>query len=409
MRVESYSIGFPPKLFSFRYGETEYMISAIPLGGYVKISGMIDESMDTDHLKSEPQPWEFRAKPAWQRLLVMLGGIIFNVILGLGIFIALAFANGENYYTLEEVNKHGIYAGELGEMIGFRTGDRVVGMNGKPIQKFNDVYNPEFLLEEGNTYNLRRDGKPVDAVITNEFIGEFSGSDGKKAFINMREPFTIGKLSEGLPAQQAGMQVGDRMVKIDETEINYYDQLAPALSDKAGKEVNVLIERDGNEKLLQITLTENGKMGFHASSTLKMEHRDYTITEAFKAGTLRAVSPVLLTVKSFGKMFSGDIDPSKAISGPIGIASQFPPYFSLGFVIVMTGMLSMILAFMNLLPIPALDGGHVIFLTYEIIAGRPPADKFLEHAQRVGMIFLLLLMVLIIGNDFIKHIINNIF
>lgn len=402
MRVERYSIGFPPKLFGFKWGETEYMFSLLPLGGYVKISGMIDESLDTESVRKAPQPWEFRAKPAWQRLIVMLGGIIFNVILGFTIFTALSYVNGSTYYPMSEVNRYGVHAGELGEQLGFRNGDKVIKVNGQPAERFQDLQRPDVLLEAGSTYTVLRDGKEVELPITSEFIREFTESNGEKSFVSPLLPFEISQVRDGSPADKAGLQTGDQFVSINDKPIQFFQELRPILQENAGKEVRLVIRRGGEEQELTAEVAQSGTLGFYVKYLLEVEREQYSVGEAMVAGASRSMMPVWLTVKSFQKMFSGEIDPLKSVSGPIRIAGSFPGTFDWGFFWSMTGLLSMILAFMNLLPIPALDGGHVMFLLYEIITGRPPADKFLEVAQKAGMIFLLTLIVLILTNDIIQ-------
>lgn len=402
MRVERYSIGFPPRLFGFKWGETEYVFSLLPLGGYVKISGMIDESLDTDKLKTEPQPWEFRAKPAWQRLIVMLGGIIFNVILGIAIFTTLSYVNGASYYPMSEVNQHGIHAGELGEQLGFQTGDKVLETNEKPVERFQELRRPEFLLEAGNTYTVLRNGERVRLPITSTFIRDFTESNGEKSFISPLLPFEVDRVRPNSPAAEAGLQEGDRFVSIKGKDVRYFQDLRKVLQANAGQTVPLTIERNGEEKELEVAIGEDGKLGFYVRYLLDTEREQYSLIEAVGEGGKKALMPVVLTIKSFEKMFSGEIDPLKSVSGPIRIAGSFPGFFDWNFFWNMTGLLSMILAFMNLLPIPALDGGHVMFLLYEMIAGRPPAEKFMEVAQKAGMIFLLTLIVFILANDIIQ-------
>jgi regulator of sigma E protease len=204
MRVEKYFIGFPPKIFSFQKGETEYGIGAIPLGGFVKISGMIDESMDTEAMSQEPQPWEFRSKPAWQRLIVMLGGIIVNVIVGIIIFIAIAYHDGKKFLSIDEVNKYGIVAGELAQELGLKTGDKVIRVNGKPFNDYNDLISSEVFLGSNSSYTVLRNGQEVQIEIPNNFIEKLSDPDEKRNFILPLEPFKIGELIPGMPAEAAG-------------------------------------------------------------------------------------------------------------------------------------------------------------------------------------------------------------
>ncbi len=404
MRVEKYSIGFPPKIWGMQFGETEYSIGAIPLGGFVKISGMIDESLDTKTLSEEPEPWEFRAKPAWQRLIVMLGGIIVNVITGIVIFIILTYSNGQDYLTKEELNKNGIVAYELGEQLGLKTGDRIININGQDYERFGDLRSPDVLLGTDGFYTVDRNGESVTIQIPNDFIDKFS--DKKAAFFSPRQPFSVGEISEGSHAEKGGLLSGDRIVAVSGTSVVFFDQFRSALDSVAGGTISVTILRDGQSKALAFDVTDEATIGFRPNLELNYSHRDFTFGEAVSKGTAEAFNVVFYNVKAFGKMFSGDVSPSKSLSGPIGIAQVFGGVWDWTNFWRITGLISMVLAFMNLLPIPALDGGHVVFLTWEIISGKRPSDKFLENAQKVGMVLLLGLMSYAIFNDVYKLVID---
>ncbi len=407
MRVEKYSIGFPPKIWGFQYGETEYSIGAIPLGGFVKISGMIDESLDTKSLSEEPEPWEFRAKPAWQRLVVMMGGIVVNVITGVIIYISLAYSNGESYLSKEEFNKHGLVAYELAEQIGLKTGDRIALINGNDFDKYGDLRSPEVLLGDRSTYTVDRNGELFEIEIPSDFIDRMTHRNQAVPFIDYRFPFTVNRVAPGSAAEEAGLLAGDVFKNIEGTPINYFDELKSILSDNAGKEIKAIVDRksdggSGDEVLLEIAVSDDGKIGFETNPLINFSSREFTVGESVARGTEQAFTVVWVNIKAFGKMFRGEVDPRKSLAGPIGIAQMFGGTWNWLRFWTLTGLLSMVLAFMNFLPIPALDGGHVMFLTFEIVSGRKPSDKFLEGAQKVGMILLLGLMVFIIFNDIIK-------
>ena len=402
MRVEKYSIGFPPKIWGRKFGETEYSIGAIPLGGFVKISGMIDESLDTESLSAEPEPWEFRAKPAWQRLIVMLGGIIVNVIVGIIIFIALTYSQGETYLSKEELNKHGIMAYELGEKIGFKTGDRVININGQDYQKFRDLISPDVLLGTNGYYTVLRDGKEIRIDIPNNFLDDFSEGRETTPYISARAPFKVGRIPKGSNATQGGLLVGDQIKVLAGQSIYFYDEIKPLLEKNKNGDVDVVVDRDGERLNLNLLVDEDGKLGFFPTFILDYSRNEFTFGESVSRGTTRAFSVVWVNIKAFGKIFSGDISPRKSLSGPIGIAGLFGGDWDWVNFWNITGLLSMVLAFMNLLPIPALDGGHVMFLTWEMVTGRKPSDKFLENAQKVGMVLILGLMVFVIFNDISK-------
>jgi regulator of sigma E protease len=398
MRVEKYSIGFPPKIFGFQYGETEYMFGAIPLGGFVKISGMIDESMDTEQMKSEPQSWEFRAKPAWQRLIVMLGGIIVNVITGVLVFIMLLYFGGKTYYSTQEVNKHGIQVNTLGKAIGLENGDKIVKINGKEFTNFNDVFNPKLILDANSSYTVIRNGAEVNIPLPNDYITKLSESKDERPF-EPSYPFQIKNIMSNSPASKAGLLKGDKILAINGKPIQYFQDLKKELASLKNKQAVITVERNGTTQNLNTIVTAEGRIGLEPEILLKADKIQYSFIEAMPLGTAEAFGIITMQIKGFGKIFSGDIPANKAISGPFKMAEMYGDTFDWTHFWRLTGLLSMVLAFMNFLPIPALDGGHVMFLTYEMIAGRAPSEKFLENAQKVGMVILLGLMVFAFGND----------
>ncbi len=401
MRVEKFSIGFPPKLFGFTKGETEYSLGAIPLGGFVKISGMIDESLDTKNLSAEPEPWEFRAKPAWQRLIVMLGGVIVNVVVGIFIFIVLTYSMGESYISKEEGNRFGISVNEAAYEIGLRNGDKVIAINGVDYERFGDISNPEFLLAANAYYTVDRNGNQIDINIPSNFLDKVTTNDGMETFVSPRVPFQVDVVNEGSAAEKAGLLSGDRILSVNDISIDYFDELGQALDQFKSQMVTLAVVRAEQPLSMQVEVSEEGTIGFYHQPNLEITTKEFTLTESVSAGTSRAFSAVYLNAIGIGKMISGDISPSKA-SGPIGIAKIFGPKWDWVRFWSATAFISMVLAFMNLLPIPALDGGHVVFLLYEMISGRKPSDKFLENSQKVGMLMLLVLMVLVLGNDIFK-------
>lgn len=409
MRVEQYYIGFPPKIFGFRYGETEYNLGAIPLGGFVKISGMVDESLDTKNLSEEPQPWEFRAKPAWQRLIVMMGGIIVNVITGIIIFIFLTYIYGDTFIPRSEVLENGIVAYDLGEEIGLQTGDKVLQVNGEDYVKFSDLTSADVLLADAAYYTVDRNGETVDVKIPSGFLDKYSDKEAAAQFMSVRLLPKIGQLIEGGNAEQAGLQVGDRIVGVDGQDIVYFDEMRDILSDNKGNTVEMKVirgDQSGPEAIqqtisLSVPVDEEGMIGL-ATEPWKLDRTEYTFAESIPHGTQEAFNVVWINARALGKIFQGEVSASKSISGPIGIAQIFGGDWNWGRFWRITGLLSMVLAFFNFLPVPALDGGHVAFLSYEIISGRKPSDKFLEGAQKVGMVLLLTLMTFAIFNDIFK-------
>ncbi len=425
MRVEQYYIGFPPKVFSFKKGDTEYGLGAIPLGGYVKISGMIDESLDTAQMNAEPQPYEFRAKPAWQRLIVMLGGIIVNVVVGVIIFVLLTYKNGNTYLANKDA-KFGIVAHPLAQEIGLRTGDKIVKVNGKTPVEFYDIRDTDVILGTNSHYTVERDGKQFEVDLPNNLVDKLVDSKGDPVpFIDAVEPFTVLAVAEPvqpgifakiraaitgeelkptvLPAYQAGLKAGDKITAVNGKPIQYYHEIQQTLSKLQSKPVTLNVQRGSQTLTLNMVTTPEGKIGFAPKSLLTRTTDEYTFGQALVIGTNRAFGVVYDNIKGFGKIFRGDVSPSKALSGPIGIAQNlFGGVWIWDRFWTVVGLLSMALAFMNALPIPALDGGHATILMYEIVSGRKPSDRFLEAAQKVGMVILLGLMAFAIFNDVFK-------
>lgn len=401
MRVEKFSIGFPPKIWAKQMGETEYSIGAIPLGGFVKITGMIDESLDTKSLSEEPKPYEFRAKPAWQRLIVMLGGIIVNVITGIIIFIFIAFADGETYLPKNELNKHGIVAYDLGEQLGFETGDKIINVNGREYEKFSDIIGAEVLMGSNVYFTVDRFGEEVRIEMPNDFVERLSEKNAPPV-IAPRNVFSVGEILDGSNAQKAGLLAGDKITAINGSEVRYFDQLRSALDTLKLKTIDATVARNGDEINLPIAVSEEGMIGFRPVVENNFVTREFSFGEAVGVGTVRAFSVVWLNIQGINKMVKGEVSARKSMAGPIRIATMFGGTWDWSRFWYLVGLLSMVLAFMNFLPIPALDGGHVVFLTWEIVSGRKPSDKFLEGAQKVGMVVLLSLMAFVIINDTIS-------
>ncbi|QIP11219.1 RIP metalloprotease RseP [Spirosoma aureum] len=402
MRVEQYFIGFPPKIWSIKRGETEYGVGAIPLGGFVKISGMIDESLDTAHTNTEPQPYEFRAKPAWQRLIVMLGGIIVNVIVGILIFVILTYKNGNTYLAAKDA-KYGIVAYDLAKGIGLQTGDKIVKVNGKPITDFNEIRSSDVFLGNNSSYTVERNGKLEDIYIPNNFVDKLADKKSAGQFVEAIEPFKVGELVPGQPATKAGLKKGDFITSANGKPIRFYHEFTEVVKPLKGKPIALGVNRNGQALTLNMTTTEEGTIGFYPDLLLPLTKEEYTFGQALSIGTKKAFQVVFDNIKGFGKIFRGEVSASKALSGPIGIAQNlFGGIWVWDRFWTVTGLLSMALAFMNALPIPALDGGHATILGYEIISGRKPSDRFLEAAQRVGMVILLGLMAFAIFNDVFK-------
>jgi regulator of sigma E protease len=404
-------------LFKKKVGDTEYGLGWFPLGGYVSIAGMIDETQDAETLAKDPEPWEFRAKPAYQRLIVMLGGVIVNVITGVVIFICLTYSNGNNFISKEELNKNGIVALDLAKQIGLKTGDRIIQVNGTDYHSLSDLRSSDVLLGENSSYTVLRGNQQIEIKIPSNFIEKLS--DKKAGFIEPIAAFKVaevatpnppssldklfGKKSEEmLPAFAAGLKVGDQITAVNGNPIQFYHEMKEIVQKEAGRPIRVAILRGNQPDTLDMVVSKSGQIGFFPELLIKVSHQEYSLGESMGIGTSRAFSVITDNIRGFKKIATGDVSASKALSGPIGIAQMFGGVWDWTRFWMLTGLLSMALAFMNILPIPALDGGHAVFLIYEMITGKPASIKVLERAQQVGMLILLALMAYTFGNDIFK-------
>lgn len=403
IKVEKFYLFFDAwgvKLFSFKKGDTEYGIGWLPLGGYVKIAGMIDESMDVEAMKQPAQPWEFRSKPAWQRLIVMLGGVFVNVVVGVFIFWMLTFKFGETYLPTSEA-KYGIVALPLAQEVGLKTGDKITGINGQHLERFDDLYSPKVLFGNVNL-NVNRSGKDTLIHIPSNFIEKIS-DEGKSAFIIPRTPFEVGEVQSGGNADKAGLKAGDKILAIDSTKITFFDEVQSALAVRKNKKADLKVVRDDKEITLPVNVTEEGTIGFRQKPIgMNFKTDQFSFAQALPVGAEKAKQTLVDQAKGFGKIFRGEVKATKAVQGPIGMAQIYGGTFEWEKFWTLTGLISLVLAFMNLLPIPALDGGHAVFLVIEMIKGKPLSDKFMERAQLVGFVILIGLMIFAFGNDISK-------
>lgn len=400
IKVEKFYLFFDAwgvKLFSFKVGDTEWGIGWLPLGGYVKIAGMIDESMDKEAMKQAPQPWEFRSKPAWQRLIVMVGGVVVNIFTGIVIFAMMSYAYGEKYIKNESV-KNGIVPSELAKEYGFEVGDKLISVNGSPIARFEDALKIEHILSEGVNYKIERNGTQIEIALPADFVKKFG--DEKKDFFLPRMQFFVNEITPSYNADKAGLKVGDVITQINDSAFTFFDEFQGILKTYTGKEIVFHVLRGTENLELTVQVDEAGRVGFKPDSKdFEYELVNYSFFGSFPAGYNKAVETIDAQIKGWAKIFKGDIAVNKAVQGPIGIAKFYGGEWIWSRFWMLTALISLGLAFMNILPIPALDGGHVIFLLVEMVIGRPLSEKFLETVQYIGMILLLSLMVLIFGND----------
>ncbi len=410
-RVEKFYLFFNPwfSLFKIKKGETEYGIGWLPLGGFVKISGMIDESMDKEAMKLPPQPWEFRSKKTWQRLLIMLGGVMMNFITALVIYIGILYAWGESYLPTENA-KFGIEVNEVGKEIGFQNGDKILTLDNKVVDNFNKII-PTIVLDNIKTVQVERNGEKVNVEISDEDLALLLKS---KSVISPRFPFdhSVGKVIKDSPAQLAGLQKGDVLKKVDGISFQYYDEFSHYLNSKKNQEIEIELERDGTLVTKKVTVGDDGKIGFYPifnnPDVFEFKTIKYGFFESIPAGINRGVQTTKDYLKQFKLIFNKKTKGYESLGGFATIGNIFPGTWDWYAFWNMTAFISIILAIMNLLPIPALDGGHVMFLLGEMITGRKPNEKFLEYTQIAGMILLLALVLYANANDIIK-IINGTF
>jgi regulator of sigma E protease len=404
-RVEKFYLFFDPwfSLFKFKKGDTEYGIGWVPLGGYVKISGMIDESMDKEQMKLPAQPWEFRAKPSWQRLIIMIGGVLFNLILALVLYSAVLFVWGEQYLPTKNA-KYGISVSETGKEMGLRNGDKIISVDGKEVESFNKIV-PSIILNGAKTIEVQRNDEMVVVPVKSEIIPKLLKD---RYIISLRFPYSCKVVGFGKdsPARDAGLEIGDEIMAVNGSGFQFYDQFTDTLAMSKGKTVAVLIKRGVNEKTVPVKIGVSGLLGIKPESKIEglFDYKtiNYGFFESIPAGISKGYSTIGDYLKQFKLLFAPETKAYESLGGFGSIGNIFPPVWDWESFWNLTAFLSIILAVMNILPIPALDGGHVMFLLFEIITGRKPSDKFLEYAQIVGMVILFSLLIYANGNDLWK-------
>lgn len=399
IKVEKFYLFFDAwgkKLFSFKKGDTEYGIGWLPIGGYVKIAGMIDESVDTEQLKSEPQPWEFRSKPAWQRFIVMIGGIVMNLILGFLFYVLVLKGYEKDFVTVDTVNQDGILVGEIAHELGFRDGDKLVSLNGHEYERFTDYVTYEAVF--GGEMVIERNGEQKTIEIPGNLFKQLSRSKGH--FIDSRSDVLLKEdPKKGGGAFDAGLKKGDHLVAINDTTLLSFTHFTSILGKNKGKEIQLTYQRGETTTTVGAQIDSNGILGFKPKIARYPDQRKkYTLGSAISYSWKESWEAVYYNALGLVKMAQGDV-PVKEVKSVIGMAEFFGGTWDWGWFWRMTAMISLALAFMNALPIPALDGGHMMFLTYEMIVGKPAPERVLLVAQYIGMAILLTLMALTMGND----------
>ena len=396
---------------------TKYGIGWLPMGGYVKIAGMVDESMDLEQLKKPAESWEFRSKPAWQRLIIMLGGVTVNFFLAWLIYSGLSYFNGETYSDLSKF-KEGIGVSEAAQKMGFKNGDKIVSVDGKPATRLENT-SINILLSDHVT--VLRDGKEVSFPVADEGIAQVVGQKQMKLFISPRYPMIIDSLVSN-DAKASGLVKGDKVVSVNGVAKNYFDEVSETLSQNKNKTIELGVLRNGQPTNVTAKVDKDGKLGISIDRTPIIEEmkktstsETYTLLQSIPRGFERCIEALTTQVKQFKIIFNNKIKGYKNVGGPIAIIKNMPigttedggstidwsAFWSF------TAMFSVWLAFLNLIPIPGLDGGHVLFTLWEIVTGKPVPQKVLENAQMIGVIFLLGLMALIFGSDIIKVLTGN--
>lgn len=405
-KVEKFYLFFNPwfSLVKKKIGETEYGIGWLPMGGYVKIAGMIDESMDKEQLKQEPQPWEYRSKPAWQRLIIILGGVIVNFFLAWFIYAMLFVNHGDNFVDNQKI-QYGIAVDSVGELLGLRTGDKILKVDGKEQRKF-DQLPLEILF--GDEITVERDGQEITFPLKDEGKRDVMKRAGKN-FMSARELVVIDTVIPGMPADKAGLLEGDRIIALNNKSITYFDEFSSALAAQPKDSIQLTINRNGEELVVHALPNEDGKLGFGNQFTVitnAYTTQTLSFAEAIPAGLSKTVNTLTGQIKQFKVIFNTKTEGYKQVSGPLRLFKVFKPTWDWTFFWSFTAMFSVWLAFLNILPIPGLDGGHAVFILIEVITGKKPTEKTLEVAQTIGVVILLSLMVLVFGND-IWHLIKG--
>jgi regulator of sigma E protease len=413
-KVEKFYLFFNPKfsLFKKKIGETEYGIGWLPLGGYVKIAGMIDESMDKDFLNREPQPWEFRSKPAWQRLLIMLGGVIVNILLAIIIYIGISYAWGEAKVPLDSL-KDGLWIqNSVLREAGLKNGDRIKQIDGKEVKYLEDILKPPTPpILTAKTLTVERNGKTETVSLPENFLSRLMENKKKEGLVAPRIPFIVNRMVPGTPNEKIDLQKGDEIIAVNGQPVQYMDQILDIFRENKGRDVRLTVKRDGKTLQRNVKISPEGKAGIETyldNNIVKqrglyhVERIKYSFWESIPKGFQKAGQTLSGYINQLKMLFNPSTGAYKGIGGFMTIAKIFPTSWDWLAFWQITAFLSIMLAVLNVLPIPALDGGHAMFTLYEMITGRKPSDKFLEKAQLVGFIILLALLIFANGNDIIR-------
>ena len=386
-----------------RSDETEYGIGWFPLGGYNKIAGMIDESMDKSQMQQPPKEWEFRSKPAWQRFIIMVAGVFMNVVLAVAIYIGLLTKEGEQYLPTAEVNKYGISVDSLGYGLGLRDGDKILAIDGEYVENFQQIP-MQIILDKAKTIEVERNGKDTVINLPEDAVTKLLSSQDA-SFISFRVPFMVADVIDNSAAQEGGLEVGDIIIGINDVETPYYQYFVKNIKQYKNQDITIKVVRDFDTLALAMHLPEEGVIGAYLapiSTCFEFETKEYTFVQAIPAGFSKTFTELNDYWKQVKLIFNPKTKAYESVGGFISIGKIFPDTWIWSLFWRMTAFLSIALAVMNILPIPALDGGHILFLLFEIITRRKPSDKFMEVAETIGLIIVLGLVILANGNDIIR-------
>ena len=405
-KIEKFYLFFNPwfSLVKKKIGETEYGIGWLPMGGYVKIAGMIDESMDKEQLKQEPQPWEYRSKPAWQRLIIIMGGVIVNFFIAWIIYASLLVNHGDNYVDNSKI-KYGISVDSVGTILGLKNGDKILKVDGKAQTKFEQL--PLEILF-GDNITVERDGKEETFNLSDEGKRDVIKRAGKN-FLAAREEVVVDTIIPGFPAEKAGLVKNDQIIAVNGKSTRFFDEFTAAIQLIKNDTVSLTVKRNNEELLIKAKTNEEGKLGFGNQFSVTKDAfvtKEMGIAEAIPAGLSRTISTLTGQIKQFKVIFNTKTEAYKQVSGPLRMFKIFKPEWDWTFFWSFTAMFSIWLAFLNVLPIPGLDGGHAVFILIEMITRKKPTEKTLEVAQTIGVVILLTLMALVFGND-IWHLVTG--
>ncbi len=405
-KVEKFYLFFDPyfSLWKYKKGDTEYGLGWIPFGGYVKIAGMVDESMDMEQLKNEPQPWEFRSKKAWQRLIIMIGGVVVNFLLGFFLFAMILFTWGKSYYKTNDA-KYGITVDSLGMKMGLRDGDKVLSVGGVEIEKFNPgAVVKHIVLNNANVIKVERNNEQIDVQIPGEIVSTLTSKENKgKDLFGIRYPQKISQIGKGSIAEKSGIKANDKILAVnDNTNVVYAHEFASEIRKHKNENVKLKVLRGADTLNISATLDSTSALGvglMQPDSFITQSKEKFSFAQSIPAGVKEGTGFLGDQIKAFGQMFRGKIKATDNLGSVLSIATLFDASWNWERFWKITAMLSIILAFFNILPIPALDGGYVLFLLLEMITGRKFSDKFMERVTTIGFLLLMTLMIFALGLD----------